>query len=60
MAVNLIIMFGRLGSVLGINFVATMIFRFCDTLYNINFLLMLGAVLVTYFLFWKHRGVRSI
>lgn len=60
MAVNLIIMFSRLGSVFGINYAAAMIFRFCETLYGINFLITLGAVSVTYFILWKCKGATSI
>lgn len=56
MAVNMIVMFGRLGSVLGINFVAATIFRHCTELCVTNFYIMLGAVIVTYYILWKIKG----
>lgn len=60
MALNTIIMFQRLGSVSGSNYVAAMIFGYCSTMYAINFFLMLGAVCATYVALRKCEGAANI
>lgn len=57
---NMIIMFQRLGSVSGSNYVAAMIFSHCTTMYGINSFIFLGAICFTYIMLRKCEKATSI
>lgn len=56
MAISLLLMFGRIGAVAGINFTAALIYDYCNWFYIVNFGCLLTSTYICFVILKQNTG----